>query len=429
MDHSIDLLALDRAVDANAETAFGFLERLVAQPSTVGQEQGALEVFAAELVELGFEVERIPVPESVVDLPGAGVRQTAYAGRYDVVGRRAGDPTQRSLLLNGHIDVVPAETPQLWDSPPFQATRRDGWLHGRGAGDMKCGFAMGALALRAIGAVAPDALTAPLSFLAAIEEECTGNGTLAAAAAGVTADAVILLEPTNLELLLGGVGILWLQVEVRGRAAHAESAGRAVNAIEASLPIISAMRALEVELNGIGDPRISAERPFSVNIGRIHGGDWPSSVPSLVHLDVRIGYPRGWTPEQAEARARAHIAAAIGTTEWFARHPPLIRAIGFRAEGYDLPADHPLARGMAAAHRDAHGAEPATTVLASTTDARIYLNRYATPALCYGPRTDRIHGVDEGVELASIVAGARTLARFLLAWSAGDVPTWGPIDP
>lgn len=82
------------------------------------------------------------------------------------------------------------------------------------------------------------------------------------------------------------------------------------------------MRALEVELNTIGDPRIPGDRPFSVNIGRVHGGDWPSSVPSLTRLDVRIGYPRSWTPEQAEARARAHISQATATDAWFARHPP-----------------------------------------------------------------------------------------------------------
>jgi acetylornithine deacetylase len=421
MDQSIDLRAVDGAIERHAETAFAFLERLVSAPSTVGQEQGALEVFAGELADLGFAIERLPVPDEVTAHPAAGVRQLPYAGRYNVLARRDGDRIRPSLLLNGHIDVVPAESPQLWTTPPFQPARRDGWLHGRGAGDMKCGFAMGVLALRAVLDVAPERLTAPLGFLAAIEEECTGNGTIAAVAAGVTADAVVLLEPTNLDLLLGGVGILWLQVEVLGRAAHAEAAGRAVNAIEASLPVIAAMRALEVELNAIGDARIEGERAFSVNIGRIDGGDWPSSVPSLARIDVRIGYPMGWTPEQAEARARAHIGRLTATDPWLARHPPTIRQIGFRARGYDLPASHPLARMMAAAHRDAHGTEPGAVVLSSTTDARTYINDVGIPALCYGPRTDRIHAIDEGVELASIVAGARTLARFLIGWSTSDI--------
>ena len=84
-----------------------------------------------------------------------------------------------SLLLNGHVDVVPAEA-ELWSSDPFTPVRADGWLTGRGAGDMKGGFAMGLLAVAALREVMPDALTGELSFLSVIEEECTGNGTLAA---------------------------------------------------------------------------------------------------------------------------------------------------------------------------------------------------------------------------------------------------------
>jgi len=62
--------------------------------------------------------------------------------------------------------------------------------------------------------------------------------------------------------------------------------------------------------------------------------------------------------------------------------------------------------------------------MATTTDARIYRNRYDLPAICYGPVTTRIHGIDEAVELSSIVAGARTLARFLISWSAAVERPW-----
>jgi acetylornithine deacetylase len=415
---------LDERIHAHAEEAFGFLERLVAAPSTVGQEQAALEVFAAELTELGFAVERLPIPEHVAELPGAGVPLRSYDGRYDVVARRPGDlPGAPSLLLNGHIDVVPADEPQLWTTPPFDPSRRDGWLYGRGAGDMKCGFAMGVLALRAL--LDPD-VRAPLgalTFVAAIEEEYTGNGTLASIDAGVLADAVVLLEPTDLDLLLGGVGILWLRIVVHGRAAHAEAAGGAVNAIEAAARLLPSLRAMEDELNDVVDPRIASERPLHVNVGRLHGGDWSSSVPSVARLDVRIGFPATWTAQDAETWVRERLAAAFAADPWLAEHPPEILANGFRAEGYDLPADHPLAQALAAAHRDAHGQAPATVVMASTTDARAYLHHAGRPALCYGPRTVRIHGVDEAVELASIVAGARTLARFLVAHArSGALP-------
>jgi acetylornithine deacetylase len=186
-----------------------------------------------------------------------------------------------------------------------------------------------------------------------------------------------------------------------------------VNAFEASLPLIEALRDLQRRLNAIGDPRIPNPEPLRVNIGRVRGGDWPSSVPSVVRFDVRIGFPATWSPDTAEAFTRDHLATALAADPWLAEHPPRITPSGFRAPGYDLAADHPLARALAAAHRDAHGSDPASIVMATTTDARTYLGRAGIPAICYGPRTARIHGIDEGVELASIVAGARTLARFL----------------
>jgi acetylornithine deacetylase len=268
--------------------------------------------------------------------------------------------------------------------------------------------------LRALADVGDDAPLGSLTFVAAIEEECTGNGTLASVEAGVTADAAVLLEPTQLDLLLGGVGILWLELTVEGRAAHAEAAAGAVNAFEAALPLVDALRDLERRLNATGDPRIPNPEPLRVIIGRIRGGDWASSVPSVVRLDVRIGYPATWSPQQAEAFTREHLATTLAADPWLAEHPPTIRPNGFRAHGYDLPADHPLALALATAHRDAHGTDPGSTVMATTTDARTYLGRAGIPAICYGPRTTRIHGIDEGVELASIIAGARTLARFLV---------------
>jgi len=410
---------IDERIEAHAERAFAFLERLVAAPSTVGQEQPALEVFAAEVEGLGFAAERLQIPESVTDLPGAGVPMLPYAGRYDVIARRAGDVDGPSLLINGHIDVVPADEPWLWTSPPFMPTRRDGWMYGRGAGDMKCGFSMVTLALRAILDPAVSAPLGPLTLVAAIEEEYTGNGTLASVEAGVLADAVVLVEPTDLRLLVGGVGILWLEIAVVGRAAHAEAAGGAVNAIDAAMPVFAALRGLEQELNIVGDPRIEHRRPLHVNVGRFRAGDWTSSVPSVARLDVRVGYPPAWTADDAEARVREHVARAAAADTWLAEHPPRVTANGFRATGYGLAGDHPLARALAAAHHHAHGAGPEAVVMATTTDARIYLQQAGVPAICYGPRTARIHGIDEGVELASIVAGARTLARFLVDRSFG----------
>jgi acetylornithine deacetylase len=419
------LTEIDGAIDASAERAFAFLEHLVASPSTVFHEQDAQAVVGAELRRLGFSIESLEIPNAVGLDEAAGVPQDDYGGRFDVVGRIGGSAgSGRSpLLINGHIDVVPADEPDLWSGDPFTPYRDDGWLVGRGAGDMKGGLAMATLALDALLATAwTDGVPGALTFLSVIEEECTGNGTLAAARAGVVADAVFLPEPTNLQLLLSGVGVLWVDVTVEGLAAHAEMADRAVNAAELLTPVIDALRDLEREMNSaFEEPSMpSVAHPYNVNIGLVQAGDWRSSVPAKARLGVRVGHPTEWSPDEAEKRVRAEIGDAAAGHAWLREHPPTIELTGFRAEGYSIDREHPFARAVAAAHGAAHGNDPEVAQMASTTDARIYMNQFGIPALCYGPRGRNIHGIDEAVELRSIVDGAKTLARFLIAWFEGS---------
>jgi acetylornithine deacetylase len=410
--------AVDDAIRAGAEDAFSFLGRLIGAPSTVGEEAAAQRIVADELARLGFDVAAVPVPPDTPERAGAGVAQLSYAGRANILGRHhpGGSP---SLLLNGHVDVVPAETGG-WPGDPFAAATSGGWMRGRGAGDMKGGFAMGLLAVAALRRAMPDAVAGELGFLSVIEEECTGNGTLAACHAGVLGDAAILLEPTGLALLLGGVGVLWAEIEIEGTGAHAEAADRAANPVHRVPLILQALAGLEEELNAdAADPAFrEVARPYNVNVGVVTAGDWASSVPARARLRVRVGFPRGWTAEEAFGRVEAAVARAAASDAWLAGHPPRLRPAGFCAEGYLLSGDHPLATAMADAHASAHGGPPRRMVLGSTTDARFYLNRFGTPALAYGPVARNIHAADEAVELASIVRGAQTLARFIARFFA-----------
>jgi acetylornithine deacetylase len=418
---------LDDAVDAFAPDAFAVLEDLVRADSTVGHEAAAEEVLAAALVELGFTIERLAIPESIAADPIAGVPQQSYAGRYDLVGRRAGTAAEApSLLLNGHIDVVPVEDAGGWTSPPFTPVIRDGWLFGRGAGDMKCGFAMGLLAIRALDAVDPGWQRGDLTVVAVIEEEATGNGALAAGRAGVLADAAVLLEPTNLELLLAGIAIVWIEVVVEGRAGHAEAAGSSVNPILASAAVLSGLERLEQRMNadhraGDGDPVFAAiDAPYGVNVGRFTSGSWSSSVPEVARIGVRVGHPASWTAEETLEQVRLAVQEASLDDPWLVAHPPTFRLNGYRAERYAQDPAHPLVQQVARAHETVHGSTPPAVSIGSTTDARYYVNQFDTPALAYGPVVRNIHGVDESVELASIVAGARTLTRFLPAYFGAE---------
>ena len=320
------------------------------------------------------------------------------------------------VLLNGHMDVVPAESPHLWTNPPFEPVRHDGRMFGRGTADMKSGFAVGMLALRAIRDVAPDLFAKRrLGFVAVVEEECTGNGTLRSISEnGVVADEVIVLEPTNLGLMLGGVGVLWVEIEVAALAGHAYEADAHESAIEIGMRIVDRLRRWADD-TAVSEPELalaSNQRPYSINLGKVEAGDWVSSVPARATFGVRVGFPRGWTADKAEDAVRGVIAEFAASSGL--RIPPRVASSGFKARGYLLDRDSRLARDFAAAHRQEHRTEPAVYMLPSTTDARTYLNDFNVPALCFGAIAHGIHGIDELVELQSILDAARTLARFLL---------------
>ena len=421
MSASIAFGMIDDAIERHAESAFVFLEDLVRADSTVGREQDALEVLADRFGASGFEIERLPVPGDVVEHPAAGVAQTSYDGRYDVFARLPGRGG-RSLLFNGHIDVVPPGDLTQWTMPPYEPVRRDGWLYGRGSGDMKAGFAMGWLALQAILEVAPSTITGDLALVAVIEEECTGNGTLAACQAGQLADAVVLLEPTDLDLLLAGVGVLWFEIVVFGSAGHAHDADRSASALDAALDVITGLRAFERRINlGVADEAfIGVTQPYNLNIGIVNTGDWQSSVPSSATVGVRFGFPRSWSVERAVECFQAELDDVSARSTALTKRHPQLRPNGFRAEGYALDPSHDLVDAMRRAHHAAHGTDVGTYGLGSTTDARFYLNQFGVPALCYGPRAVDIHGIDEHVELRSIVDGARTLVRFIADFYAQE---------
>jgi acetylornithine deacetylase len=409
---------LDAAIANHAETAFAFLEALVAAPSLIGQEQAALEIFAAEAVEAGLEVTRLPFPNGPIADPQAGVAPplgVVSANRFQVLARTPGARTLR-LLLNGHMDVVPAGAEALWTSPPFRPERRDGRLYGRGAADMKSGFAVGILAIRALRQVAPDLFCdAGLGFVAVVEEECTGNGTLLAAGQGALAPEVVVLEPSGLGLLLGGIGVLWLDVLVTAAAGHANQAVASTNAVDLGMKIVTGLRDWAKAMRrSHPDAALDAGRdPYAVNLGQVAAGDWTSSAPATALFSVRVGFPRGWTPDEAEQQLRMAIDRVVAEEPGFAI-PPLVTLSGFRAKGYLMDGQHPLVRDLAVAHEAVLGVQPDTSCLPSTTDARIYLEEFGIPAVCYGATGARLHGADEYVELRSIVDAARVLARFLL---------------
>src|SRR5262249_51304102 len=172
---------------------------------------------------------------------------------WDVAGKRcvvahwpAAGSGGRSLILNGHVDVVPPAAAELWTSPPFSPRREGDWLYGRGAGDMKAGLVAIAGAVRALREAGVQ-VRGDVHLQSVVEEECPGNGALMCLLDGVRADGCVIAEPHPDHLTIAQIGVLWFHVEIAGRPAHAAYAGTGVNAIEAAQVVLGALRELEAE--------------------------------------------------------------------------------------------------------------------------------------------------------------------------------------
>jgi acetylornithine deacetylase len=394
------------------------LAALVQAPTTLGDEEPGQALIERALTECGLAPESIWMDaEAIRADPRSSPFSWDLSGKRNVVARWAGAAPERgrSVVLNGHIDVVPPASEALWTSPPFAARRDGDWLYGRGAGDMKAGLVamIGAVkALRDAGVV----LNGDVTLQSVVEEECTGNGALQCllAGSGADADAAILTEPHHDHFTLAQVGVLWFHVDVRGVPAHAARASTlGFNALDGVQRVLAELRALEAELNAQrGDHAWYAEieHPINLNPGVLTGGDWASTVPAEATLSCRLALYPGQEPADLQRRVEAAVAKVEGAA---------VRYDGFVCEGCEVDRDAPLVGALSEAYRSVHGGKgPALVATTATTDARHFVRR-GIPAICFGPRAEAIHGIDERVSLSSMAEVARVLARFLVGW-CGD---------
>ncbi len=416
---------LSDAVDTAFDRQVAFLSELTSHPSTRGNEKSAQEFMAGELAARGYEIDRWQIDiEEIRHLPGFSPVLGPYEDAVNVVGiHRGRGENGRSLILNGHIDVVPAGPLDMWDSPPFEPRVAEGWLYGRGGGDMKAGLASNLFALDALTAcgLAP---AADVFFQSVVEEECTGNGALACLARGYTADAALIPEPFAEHLVTAQLGVLWFQVHLKGLPTHVAYAGTGSNAIEAAIPLISALHEMEHRWNAAENrPADYAhmDHALNLNIGRIEGGDWTSSVPAWCVFDVRMGLFPGQSIDDAKAEIEQVIMEAARENAFLRNSLPEIVYHGFHAEGYALSQDGSAraADAISALERAHHGITGDALereAITATTDARFFGLYADTPALVYGPRAEAIHGFNERVELESMRRVTKATALFIADW-------------
>lgn len=413
--------AITAAVDALFDEQLGFLADLVSIPSQRGHEKDAQLFMADAYAAMGYEVDKWRIdPKDIRDLPGFSPVSISYDEAYNVVAtHRPRQQQGRSLILNGHIDVVPTGPAERWSRDPYDPQIVDGWMYGRGAGDMKAGLAANLFALKALRHAGFQP-AAPVHLQSVVEEECTGNGALACLQRGYRADAVLIPEPLEPKILRAQAGPIWFKVEVDGNPQHASGAfSFGANAIEKALPLMAALKEFEGVRNAqkVNSPHFcNHPHPIRFNLGKIQGGEWPSSEPARCTFEMRVAVYPGEKLADACADIERCIADAAMRDPHLKDNPPKVSYHGFLAEGYVLE----NAEDVEAVLRRSHQAvwrEPLTEhVTSATTDARFFGLYAGIPSIVYGPVAARPHGFDEAVDLESLRKVTKTYALFMAGW-------------
>ncbi len=413
--------AIMDAVDAGFDDQIIFTQDLVRIPSQMREEHLAQDFIAKELCNRGYGVDRWALDvASLKDHPGFSPVEGGYdSNAMNVVAtHRPKEEKGRSLILNGHIDVVPVGPLEQWSGNPYDPYIKDDWLYGRGSGDMKAGLVANIFALDALKRAGyRPASTVYLQSV--IEEECTGNGALSCLVKGYDAEATIISEPLGEELIRASTGLIWFRVKIMGKPSHPSLPGEGINAIESAYGVLQALKKLEAKLNAerVKYPNFKdVDKSINLVIGKIKGGDWASSVPACCTFDCRINIFPGLNPnditQEIENCIRDHARVDPGLKDF----PPTVEYPGHLSSGYILEPGSDAEEILNLAHIKTVGETLPTKAFTGYVDATVNAIYGQRPCLVYGPRAENIHSYDERVSLSSIRRVTKVFALFVAEW-------------
>jgi len=411
-------LVLDQ-LEASVPQMVDMAVEFVRTPSVSGTagENEAQAAVAAAMARDGLDVDHweidLPTLTAHPDFPGMEVDRSAAWG---LVGRLPGAGEGATLMLNGHIDVVPTGDPDAWSADPFSGELRDGQLLGRGSCDMKAGLVAAYWAVQSIRR-AGVRLRGDLLLASVQGEEDGGLGTFATLQRGWRADACVIPEPTSLDIIPANSGALTFRLRVHGLATHAARRTEGVSAIEKFWPIFRALTALERRRHAEVDP-LATRWAFAhpISIGTIHAGDWASSVPDLVVAEGRMGVAIGEPVDHARAELELAVAEACANDEWLSDHAVDVEWWGGQFASGRIPGDSDLVARVQRAHGLVTGRHrPEVYAAPYGSDLRLLTGLGGIPTLQYGPGdAAQAHGPMEAVSIEEMVTTARTLAVLAL---------------
>ncbi|MDQ7850036.1 MAG: ArgE/DapE family deacylase [Armatimonadota bacterium] len=343
-------------------------------------------------------------------------------GRVSLVAA-IGPQSGRTLILNGHLDVVPAGDPSRWTHPPFSGDVLDGFIWGRGSVDMKGGVAA---LLGAVHVLTRVDLPGRIILVLVADEETGGRwGTRwLLEQTGLRGDGCLIAEPSGPEVsTIGQRGALWLRLRACGTPAHGS-----LSPYVGRNALVSIMDALRPVMDLAGrrgncPPELAPILAESKRWMASHVGE--SATAALDHVTVNLGVLRGGTkinvvPEEATAEVDIRVPLGCSTSALRAELTAALEGTGVEVETLDLAEpnftlpDAHIAGALAAGVTEILGKPPAFLLQWATSDAR-HFRAAGIPVVQYGPFGRGIHGYDEAVPADEVVRCAQVYAAT--AWA------------
>ena len=362
-----------------------------------------------------------------------------FPDRPNLIGEWEGSD-ERSLILCGHIDVVPVADPTVWDRDPFGGQIEQGRVWGRGAVDMKGGLAACIAAARSIHETGIE-LDGRLAIHSVVDEEAGGFGAMDLVKSRRLARRAIVAEPTWGNVLPAEGGLTWVRVTVFGKQAHAGwrfnsiwpqplTDGRiepGINAIELANRFLGALREFEASRCRDHWQPLMPAGLATINPGVIMGGAGmgedgtpailgnAAMIPDVVTIDLDYKFMPDESMEDVRAEFEDFVQHFAATDSWMREHPPKIQwdLYGLNFPPMNTPTDHPLTVSLVKRATEVQATAPQVKGFEVVTDAAHYAGAGVDPVI-YGPAGDGFHGDNECVEIDSLVEATKVIAAAII---------------
>ena len=413
--HSI----IDSTVNNMRDEIISFIQALVQSPSLANDEESVQKIIQSKLESLGLETKKVIVQfESMKNHPAFCDDGFSPDSRVNVIGQWKNGDAAKSLILNGHVDVVPTGPETLWNESPWSGSVRDNRIYGRGSCDMKAGLASGIFAIQVLQAIGFKP-KGNVMVQSVVGEESGGCGTLTNIVKGYSGDAAVILEPTSLKVCPIQSGALTFRLKIPGQATHAAMRWDGISAIEKYNLIHQSIIKLEKERHQSFNVKYYklSDRVAPINIGTIKGGEWHSTVPESVMVEGRFGVFPGESALDAKNAFENHLKKVANSDVWLKENPPILEWFEGQFESGQTNVNHSIIGALKHAYKNVKNNSAILEGVTYGSDLRLFTNHADIPAVLFGPGDVRLaHSANEYIEIEEVLTCVKIITNLIIKW-------------